>query len=116
GAVGGVVVPAAAEEARPARDLEAAEHAVADRAARHAVAGRDDLADVLVPDREAGLDLHAAVEDVEVGAAHAGRGDADDGVVRGLELGLGLVDDGDLVGRLEGNGLHGGGTLATHLP
>ena len=80
----------------PARGLEAAEHAVADGDLRDRVAGGDHLADVLVPDREAGLDLHAPVEDVQVRPADAGRLDPHDRVVGREQLGLGAVVDPDL--------------------
>ncbi len=63
-------------------------------------------ADVLVPDREAGLDLDAAVVDVQVRAAHAGRLDAHDRVAGVEQLGLGTVLDADDAGGLEGDGAH----------
>ena len=100
---------AAAEPAGAAGDLEAAEDAVADRDARDGVAGGDDLADELVADREAGLDLHAPVVDVQVGAADPGRAHADDRVVRREQLGIGLLDELDLLWTLEGDGLHAAG-------
>ena len=76
------------------------------RHARDRVAGRDDRADVLVADREARLDLHAAVEDVQVRAAHARRLDPDDRVVGVEQLGLGAILDADHAGGLEGDGSH----------
>ena len=63
--------------------MEAAEHAVADRHPGDVLARREDGADELVADREAGLDLHAAVVDVQVRAADAARLDRDDRVRRG---------------------------------
>jgi hypothetical protein len=48
---------------------------------RHAVAGGHNGSDELVPEREAGLDLHAPVVDVQVRAAHAGGLHANHGVV-----------------------------------
>ena len=83
-----VEVAAAAEEALAAGRAVAAEHAVALGHLGHAVAGRDDRAHELVPEREAGLDRHAAVVDVQVRAADAGGLDAHDGVVALEQLGL----------------------------
>ncbi len=100
---------APAEPARAARDLEAAEDAVADRDARDRVAGGDDLADELVADREALLDPHAPVVDVQVGPADPAGEDADDRVVRRDQLGIGLLDQLDVLGTLEGDGLHAAG-------
>jgi hypothetical protein len=76
-----VEVAVAAEVTRAAGDLEAAEHLVADGDAGHSVADGLDRADVLVADREPGLDLHAPVEDVQVRTADAGGLDADDRIV-----------------------------------
>ena len=84
-----VVEALQAEEAFAAGGLKAAEHAVADGHARDRVARRDDGADVLVADREARLDLHAPVVDVQVRAAHAGRVDAHDRVVAAISSGSG---------------------------
>ena len=100
-----VVLAAHAEEARSARGLEAAEHAIAHVDLRDRVAGGDHLADVLVPDREPGLDLHAPVVDVQVRPADAGRLDLHDRVVGCEQLGLGPVLEAHLAGRLEGDGL-----------
>ncbi len=101
------VVPAAtAEIARSAGGLKAAEHPVADGDARDLVAGGNDGADVLVPDREARLDLDPPVVDVQVRPAHAARLDADDRVVGGDQLGLGDILYTDVAGRLEGDGAH----------
>ena len=111
-----VVVAGAARAADGARHLEAAQHAVADRDRADRVAGRDDGADVLVADGEARLDGHAAVVDVQVAAAHAGGLDADDGVVGGLQLGVGALVDAHLAGRLEGDRVHQGCTLTTTAP
>ena len=88
-----MVEAAPAEEAAAARGLKAAEHAVADRHARDPIAGRDDGPDVLVPDREAGFDLHATVVDVQVRAANAGRLDPHDRVFGIDRLGLGALLD-----------------------
>ena len=78
--------------------MEAAEHPVADGHALDLVADRQHGADELVADREAGLDRHAAVVDVEVGAADAARLDLDDRLVGGRQLGIGLLLDPDLAG------------------
>jgi hypothetical protein len=43
---------------------------------------------------------------VQIAAAHPGRLDADDGVVRCLQLRLGTLLDADLVRSLEGDRLH----------
>ena len=75
---------------------------------RDVVAGGDDRADELVADREARLDGDAAVVDVQVRAADAGRLDADDASSGSIELRLGLLLDPDLAGRLEGDGAHRG--------
>ena len=111
-----VVVAGAARAADGAGHLEAAEDAVADRDRAHRVAGRHDGADVLVADGEARLDGHAAVEDVQVAAAHAGGLDADDRVVGGLQLGVGALVDAHLARRLEGDRVHQGCTLTTTAP
>jgi hypothetical protein len=102
-----VVQAAPAEPARPTRRLKAAEHTIADRHARDGVADRGHRANVLVPDREARLDLHAPVEDVQVRAAHARRLDPDDRVFGIDRLGLGALLDADDAGGLEGDGSHG---------
>ena len=101
-----VVETAAAEEAVAVGRLEAAQHAVADRHALDLIAGRDDRADVLVADREAGLDLDAPVVDVQVRAAHAAELDPHDRVGRGLRLGLGALLERDDAGGLEGDRTH----------
>src|SRR4029077_17617337 len=76
------------------------------------VAHRDHGPDVLVADREARLDRDPAVVDVQVRPADARRLDADDRVGRRLDLGIRLLGEGDLAGRLEGHGVHGRWTLA----
>ncbi len=86
--------------------MEAAEHAVADVDPRHGVARGDHRADELVADREARLDLHPAVVDVEVRAADAGRLDAHDRVVGREQLGLRALVEPDLPRRLEGDRAH----------
>ena len=79
----------AAEEAVAVGGLEAAQHPVPDRHAARPVAGGHDRADVLVPDREAGLDLDAPVVDVQVRPAHPAELDPHDRVGGRLGLGLG---------------------------
>jgi len=101
-----VVVAPAAEPARAARAVEAAEHAVAGGQQLHAVADGRDRPDVLVPDREAGLDLDTPVVDVQIRAAHAGRLDPHDGIAGLQRLGLGALLDGHDPGRLEGDRAH----------
>ena len=86
--------------------MKAAEHAVADGDPLDVGAGGEHRADELVADREALLDRHPAVEDVKVGAADPARLDADERVVGRPQLGLGLLLDPDLAGRLEGDGAH----------
>ena len=71
----------------------------------HRVAGRDHLAHELVTDHEARLDLHAAVVDVQVGAADAGRLDLHDRVVGRQQLRLGPLVDAHLARLLEGDRL-----------
>ena len=85
-----VVVAAQAGGAGGAGGVEAAEHAVADGDPLDLVARRQHRADELVADREARLDRHPAVVDVEVGAADAARLDADDRVVGGASSGSGF--------------------------
>ena len=111
-----VEVARAARAADRARHLEAAQDAVADRDRAHRVAGRHDGADVLVADGEARLDGDAAVEDVQVAAAHAGGLDADDRVVGGLQLGVRALVDAHLARRLEGDRVHQGCTLTATPP
>ena len=101
-----LVLAAAAEEAAAAGRVEAAEHPVADRDARDRVARSDDGAYVLVPDREARFDGHAAVVDVQVRAAHAARLNANDCVFGIDRLGLGALLDADHARGLEGHGSH----------
>src|SRR5262249_48938187 len=101
-----VVLAAAAEEATSARGPVAPEDAVADRDLGHGVADLEDGADVLVADREPGLDLDAPVGDVEGGAADPGRVDGDDRVVRREQLRIGAFLDPDLSGPLEGDRAH----------
>ena len=86
--------------------MEAAEHPVADGDPLDVVAGRQHRADELVADREARLDRDPAVVDVEVGAADPARLDPDQRLVGGADLGIGLLLDPDLAGRLEGDGAH----------
>ena len=97
---------APAEEALAAGGAVGAEDAVADRDPAHVVAGGDHLADELVADHEARLDLHPAVVDVEVRAADPARLDADERVVGREQLGLGDLVDLDLARRLEGDRSH----------
>ena len=106
-----VEVAAPAEEAVAAGGAVAAQHAVALGHLGHAVAGRDDRADELVPEREAGLDLNAPVVDVQVGPAYARGLHAHDRVVALEQLGLGALLHLDLAGGLECDGLHRVGTL-----
>ncbi len=102
-----VELAALAEEALAAGGAVGAEHPVPHRHPADLVAGGDHLADVLVADHEAGLDLDPAVVDVEVGAADAARLDPDDRVVRSEQLGVGDLVDPDLARRLEGDRSHG---------
>ena len=86
--------------------METAEHPIADAHARHGVACGEHRAHELVPDHEAGLHLDAAVIDVEVGAADAGRLHAHDGVVGHQRLGLGPLLDRYATRLLECDGPH----------
>ena len=72
----------------------------------HVIARGKHRADVLVPDREARFDLHAAVVDVQIRAAHARRLDAHDRIARVEQLGLGDILHPHLVRCLEGDGTH----------
>ena len=102
-----LVDPAAAEEARAARGVEGAEHAVA-HVQPHRVALRHDGADVLVADDEPGLDLDPPVVDVEVRPADAGRIDLHHRVVGCDRLGIGALLERHAAWLLEGHGEHGG--------
>ena len=82
--------------------------AVADGDPLDVVAGRQHRADELVADREARLDRHPAVVDVEVRAADPARLDPDHRIVGGDDLGIGLLLDPNLLGRLKGDGAHSG--------
>ncbi len=64
-----VVIAAQALETRAAGGLKAAEHPVPYSHAAHPGASLRDDPDELVPDREARIDLHPAVVDVQVRAA-----------------------------------------------
>ena len=57
-------------------------------------------------DREARLDLHAPVVDVQIRAAYAAGLDRDDRVVAALERRLWPLVDPHFVGSLEGDGPH----------
>src|SRR4029077_16870541 len=68
--------------------------------------GGEHRADELVPDREAGLDRHPPVVDVEVGAANPARLDPHQGVVVGNDLRIGLLLDPNFAGSLKSNRAH----------
>ena len=99
-------VAAAAEEALAAGGAVGAQDAVALGDLADVVAGREHGADVLVADREAGLDRDPAVVDVQVGAADPGRLDPDHGLVGRGHLGLGLLLDPHLARGLVGDRAH----------
>jgi hypothetical protein len=101
-----VKVAAAAEEALAAGGAIGAEHTVSLPHAGHGVARRDDCADVLVADHEAGLDRHPPVVDVEIGSADAAGLHADDRVPWVDQLGFRTLVDADLARRLEGHRSH----------
>jgi hypothetical protein len=101
-----VEVAAGAEEALPAGRQEGAENAVALLDAAHCVARLEDRPHVLVPEREAGLDLDPPVIEVEVGAADAGRLDPHDRLVRRAHVGVGLLLYPHLFRRLECHSAH----------
>ena len=92
-----VVGPAQAEEAGPAGAVEAAEHSIACLDPGDPGAGLEHGADELMTDGESGLDLHAAVVDVEVRPADAARLDRDDRIGAALELGRRAILDSNLV-------------------
>ena len=87
--------------------MVAPEHTIAGLDPGDVVTGRDHRADELVTDREAGLDLHPAVVDVQIGAADPARLDPHDRVVARLELGLGPLIELDFTGSLVGDGSQG---------
>ena len=97
---------ALAEEAFAARRPVGPEHPIADRHPRHIVPGGDHLADELVADHEARLDLDTPVVDVEIRAADPARLDADDGVVRREQLRLGDLVELNLAWGLKGDRAH----------
>ena len=97
----------ATEEAVAVGGLEAAQHTVADRHVLDLVAGCHHPADVLVPDREAGLDLDAPVVDVEVRPAHPAELDLDHRVGGRLGLRLGSLLERHHPGCLERDRAHG---------
>ena len=101
-----VEVAAAAEEALAAGRAVAAQHAVALGHLGHAVARRDHRAHELVAEREAGLDLHAPVVDVQVRAADAGGLHPHHRVVALEQLRLGPLLEPDLARCLECDRLH----------
>jgi hypothetical protein len=106
-----VKLAAAAEKAAATGRAITAQYPVALGHLGHARARGHDRSDELVTEREARLDHHAAVVDVQVGPAHARCLHPHHGVVALDEFGLGAVLDPDLAGRLEGHGLHPSGTL-----
>jgi hypothetical protein len=106
-----VEVTATAEEAVAAGRAVTAEHPIALGHLRDALARRNHRADELMPEREALLDLHPPVVDVQVRAAHAGRLDPHDGVVPLEQLRLRPLLDLHLTRRLKRDRLHTGGTL-----
>src|SRR3954454_18924886 len=97
----------AAEEALATGGCVGAEHAIADAHAIHLVTGGDHLADELMADHEAGLNLRAAVLEVQTGAADPARLDPDDRIVRRQQLGLRDLVHPHFAGRLEGDRSHG---------
>ena len=98
-----VVVAAQAGGAGGAGGVEAAEHAVADGDPLDVVASRQHGPDELVPDREARLDRHPPVVDVEVRPADPARLDPHHRVVGGTELRIGLLLDPNLARGLKGD-------------
>ena len=102
-----VVVAAQAGDTGGAGGVEAAKHAVADGDALDVGAGGEHRADELVPDREAGLDRHPTVVDVEVGAADPARLDPHHRVVGSDKLRIGLLLDPNLARSLKRDSAHG---------
>jgi hypothetical protein len=95
-----------AEEAGPAGRVKATQHPIAGRDPGHIGAGLEHLADEFVPDREARLDLHATVVDVQIGSADPARADRDHRLVSGPQVRLGALLDADLAHVLICNGSH----------
>jgi len=101
-----VVVAAQAGPAGGAGDVEAAKHAVTGSDPLHAGPDFKDGADELVTNREAGLDRHPPVVDVEVGPAYPARLDTHHRLVGGAELGVGLLFEPHLARRLKRDRAH----------
>ena len=95
-----------AVKARPAGAVKATQDAVTALHSRDGVARLDHRAHELVADREAGLDLHPPVVDVEIRAADAAGLDGHDRIVRGLERWIGALLHLNVAGSLEGDGSH----------
>ena len=107
------VLAAPTRRAQPARGERVQDHGVADLDVRDPVADLVDPAGVLVADDVGQLRVHrgrpVAVDDVQVGAAHAGATDLDDHVQRTLELRLrDVVDLRVFVVGVHADGLHSG--------
>src|SRR4051794_9262115 len=101
-----VEVPPETVWAHSARCTEAAEHPIADLYARDSRPNVNDCADELVADREARLNLHASVKDMEVRPADPCLLDADDRIRLAHTYRVRFVDDTDLFGSLNGQSSH----------
>jgi hypothetical protein len=88
-------------KADAAGNLEGAGDTVADPDPGHRVARFDHRPHILVADREARLDVEAAVIDVKVRAADPGGVDPQDSVTRRLDLRNRPILDPDITGTLD---------------
>jgi len=98
--------PFVAEPAVAASDEKRADNTVAFLDQRHARAHLFDDADVLVPDDEPRLDVHAPVVDVQVGTADRAGRHTDDRVARILDDRVGSFDHLDVAHAERCNRLH----------
>ena len=97
-----------AEEAGAARDRKRHHHAIAALKFGHAGAVFLDHAHEFVAEHHVVQLRQEAVVDVQVRAADRGGGDAQNDVVRLLDLGIGDVIDGDFAGMMEDKCFHRG--------
>jgi hypothetical protein len=88
-----------------ARGDRANQDAVADLVTGNASAQLGDHTDGFVADDQTGADGILAAQDVEVGAADRGEGDADDGLA-GSGMGAGDLFDADVTDAMEHGGAH----------
>jgi hypothetical protein len=102
------LVPGAADLAGVVGGEERADDELAGRQGEDLAAHLLDDADVLVPHRPRPVDLLHAAVGPQVGPAHAGRGEPDDGVGRLGDRRLVALFDADVAGGVEHRSSHGG--------